>query len=184
MEGTPSLRPRASVLGRYGHCNVTLTRAAGSGYNGRMNISRVVAAAILVLLFTAGASVARAGHTLGTEWWFGAGVNSPDYNDGSIAVGRAGLGVTAWRTLAVGANAQADRDHWFGFGYAGVIAPAIGSLEPYGRFHYGRRDDNNDDYSQWSAGVRYGVETLKVYVEVFGIIRPGSGTGICLGITF
>ena len=121
---------------------------------------------------------------MGSEWWFGAGVNRPDYNDRYIAVGRAGVGLTVVEHFTLGANIQGDRDHWFGFGYVGVVLPAFGLVEPYGRFHYGRRDDINDDFMQWTAGLRYGVEEVKLYLEAFGIIEPGYGTGVCFGVTF
>ncbi|MDH4337521.1 MAG: hypothetical protein OEX18_09645 [Candidatus Krumholzibacteria bacterium] len=149
-----------------------------------MNIQRALLTTALASLLVTGASAARAGGALGMEWWFGAGVNRPDYNDRYIAVGRAGAGVTVLERFSLGVNVQADRDRWFRFGYAGVVLPAIGLVEPYGRFHYGRRDDIDDDFMQVTGGLRYGVDEVKLFLEVFGIIEPGYGTGVCFGVTF
>lgn len=156
-----------------------------------MHLSRVIAGLVLAVVLVVvpgvlpGAVVpARAGRDVGAEWWFGGGVNSPDYNEQEIVVIRAGGGVLLWERVSFGASAQADRDHWFGFGYAGVVLPAIGSVEPFGRIHAGRRDDSGDDVLQWSAGLRYGVPAAKFYLEVFEIIEPGDGIGACLGIVF
>jgi hypothetical protein len=149
-----------------------------------MNIQRAFAAAALAALFVVGASVARAGGAIGKEVWLGSGVNRPDYTEDYIAVFRVGGGLTAVERFTLGANLQADRDHWFAFGYVGVILPAFGLVEPYGRFHYGRRDDIDDDFMQWTAGLRYGVDEVGLYLEAFGIIEPGYGTGVCLGVIF
>jgi hypothetical protein len=149
-----------------------------------MNIQRVFAALSFAVLIVAGASAPRAGGVLGAEVWLGAGVVRPDYNDGYISVGRVGAGVTVVKHFDFGANIQWDRDHWFGFGYVGVVLPAFGSVEPYGRFHYGRRNDIDDNFTEWTFGLRYGTDTAKLFLEAFGIIEPGYGDGVNFGVTF
>jgi hypothetical protein len=149
-----------------------------------MNRWRLLLIAVpLFLTVVTGPAHARR-DTLGMEWWFGGGFHNPDYHDGAMVLGRGGLGLVVLSHVTLGANAQVDRDHWFGFGYAGAVLPAFGSVEPYARFHYGRRDDSSASVKQWTAGVRYGIETVKFYVEVFGIIEPGDDLGACFGITF
>jgi hypothetical protein len=127
---------------------------------------------------------ASAGRSVGTEWWLGGGFNRPDYRDGQVAVIRGGGGVLFFEHVGIGANLQADREHWFAFGYASIIFPAIASVEPYGRFHAGQRDDVDDTALGWTGGLRTGDGKVKLFVEAFGVIEPGYGTGVAIGITF
>ncbi len=118
------------------------------------------------------------------EWWFGGGFTRSDYHDLHLAVGRAGVGAMFLEHVALGANIQADRERWFWMGYAGVILPAIGMIEPYARFHAGRRDDVEDTALGWTAGFRVGQGAVKLFVEAHGILEPGYGNGGSVGISF
>lgn len=148
-----------------------------------MDTGRLLLAALAAAALAGFSSPACAGRTLGTEWWVGGGFNRTDYDD-NLALIRGGGGLLLFEHVTLGANLQADRERWFGFGYAGLLFPEIGGVEPYGRFHAGRRDDLDDDAFGWTGGVRYGPNAVKLYFEVFGVIEPGYGTGFCIGIAF
>lgn len=156
----------------------------GSGYNHRMDYRRVLVFALLAGVLAAAARSARAGRTVGSEWWLGGGFYKADYHEKQLAVIRGGGGLLVLERITLGACLQADREHWFGSGYAGVIFPVIGPVEPYGRFHAGQRNDGGDTVLGWTGGFRYGDTSVKLYVEAFGIIEPGYGTGVCIGFTF
>jgi hypothetical protein len=118
------------------------------------------------------------------EVWMTAGFVDPDYHDSPLAAGRAGGGIVAFTHVTAGASGQLDRDHYFYFGYVGVILPAIGVVEPYGRFHVGRRDDLDDTALGWTAGIRIGNGAASFLFEAYGVTEPGSCNGACVGISF
>lgn len=149
-----------------------------------MTIGRILIAGALGAALLLPGSPSTAGQTVGMEWWIGGGFVNADYYHEPIAVLRGGAGAVVLERFTIGANLQADREHQFGFGYVGLILPAIRSVEPYGRFHFGRRDDIDDTALGWTGGFRYGERALKIYLEAFGVIEPGYGTGACFGITF
>jgi hypothetical protein len=122
-----------------------------------------------------------------SELWLAGGFVEPDYPDTDeslFAVLRAGGGAKFLDRLTLGASTQVDRAHYFYFAYAGVILPPIGLVEPYGRFHAGRRDDVSDTALGWTAGVRLGDGNVFLMIEVHGVIEPGSADGASLGVTF
>jgi hypothetical protein len=143
-----------------------------------------IAGFVLVAVMLGSGVPARAGRSVNPEWWLSGGVIDADYHDSALAVARGGVGVRVLRRFSVGADVQVDRVHWFGFGYAGVTLPAFGLLEPFGRFQVGRRDDVSDTALEWSAGLAFGEESVKLTLEVFGVLEPGSATGVCFGFAF
>ena len=149
-----------------------------------MDLRRAVVCAAVAAVMSGVASAARAGDAIGTEWWFGGGFHDPEYHDGGMVTGRGGAGLVFLEHVDLGANLQFDRDRWFWFGYAGVILPAISSVEPFGRFHIGQRDDSSETNTQWSAGLRYGIPSVLFYVEVFRLIEPNEDKGACVGLIF
>lgn len=142
----------------------------------------VTGLAALTLALLPGAT--RADRVAAPELWFGGGFHDPEYHDGGMAVGRGGAGVLLKEHLSLGGCLQVDRDHWFWFGYAGVVLPAISGVEPFGRFYMGQRDDSGDTNTQWSAGVLFGIPSVRVYVEVFQLIEPNEDKGADVGLVF
>ncbi len=134
------------------------------------------------VLATAGP--ARAKRTVAPEGWISGGFVNPDYDPSPLAVGRAGLGLCFFDRLSLGGSVQVDRDHWFGFGYVGTTLPEIFYVETFGRFYVGRRDDISDTATSWSAGVRTGTSAVKLFADVHGIIQPGHGLGVSVGVSF
>ncbi len=156
----------------------TVTRVERAGRHGarcRWLILALVAS--LLSAAPAGAATAR------FEGWFGGGFVNPDYDPNPLAVARGGLGVRFVDHISLGGSFQADRDHSFGFGYAGLTLPET-LLEPFARFYAGRRDDVSDTAYGWSVGLQTGPGQVKLFADVHGIIQPGHGVGVCLGFTF
>lgn len=121
---------------------------------------------------------------IGKDIWLGAGASWPDYRDKAMACVRGGAGVLLARHFTLGISGQADRDHTWYFGDASVILPALGMLEPYGRFQIGRRDHAGENSMAWSAGVRLGEDTIRIFAEGYGIFEPEDNYGACFGISF
>jgi hypothetical protein len=122
---------------------------------------------------------------IGKEIWVGAGAVWPDYHDReAMAVVRGGVGMVIARHVTLGVSAQADRDRWYYFADTSVIFPAMGLIEPYARFQIGRRDDVDDTAMVWSAGVRTGEDSIRIFIEGFGVFEPAENYGGCVGISF
>lgn len=145
---------------------------------------RRLSVSLLAGLLVAAAWPARASRTIGSEWWLGGGFYKPDYNEEHLAVIRGGGGLLVLERITLGACLQADRERWFGSGYAGVLFPEISAVGPYVRFHAGQRNDVSDTVLSWTGGLRFGDRGAELYVEAFGIIEPGYGTGVCVGFSF
>jgi len=138
---------------------------------------------IPVSLFCARVPQARAG-ALKPEIWMSGGFVDASYHDSPLACARAGAGIEAFKHLTFGVCVQADRDRYFNFGYVGVVLPALGLFEPYGRFQAGRRDDLDDTALGWTAGLRVGNGTVNFLMEVHGVTQPGSSNGASVGVSF
>jgi len=121
---------------------------------------------------------------VGTDFWLAGGFTKPSYNVDILACLRGGLGVDFLGRFSVGASTQVDRERYFYFAYAGVVLPRLGVLEPYARFHVGRRDDVDDTALGWSAGFRVGNGVVNLFIEGHGILEPGYGDGASVGLSF
>jgi hypothetical protein len=149
-----------------------------------MTTLRFLGMCVLVVGLLATAQRAMAGRTVAPEGWMSAGFVNPDYDPSPLAVARAGLGIRFFDRLSLGASAQVDRDRWFGFAYVGTTLPELFYLETFGRFYVGRRDDISDTATAWSVGVRTGNSDVKLTAEIHGIIQPGHGLGVSIGVSF
>lgn len=149
-----------------------------------MHVRRVLllVAAVVGSLSIAIATDAGAA-SVGTEIWIGGGFSFPDYSDDVRACARGGLGVIFMDHVTLGISGQADREHFYYFGDTSVVGPALGLIEPYGRFQVGRRDDTGDTAMAWAAGLRMGDGMLYFFLEASDIFEPESDFGICGGIS-
>jgi hypothetical protein len=145
-------------------------------------VRRLMLVTLLAGCFS-GPAVVRA-DTLHAEFWLSGGVLKPEYSDSPLAIGRAGVGAVIAEYVMVGVGGMVDRDHYWGFGYAGLALPAIGELQPFGRLYAGKRHHADDTAMGWSAGIRTGPSYVQLFVEVIGIIQPGSGLGGAVGVSF
>jgi hypothetical protein len=147
--------------------------------------SRVPILLVLAIVFSLVLPVrASAQGTVGTEIWLGGGISWPDYADSGMASARGGLGVVFFRHLGIGISGQADRERYYYFADATLILPTTGLLEPYARFHIGRRDDTDDTATGWTGGVRMGEDAMRFFIEAHGIAEPEHVFGMSVGISF
>ena len=126
---------------------------------------------------------ARAGQVK-PEVWVSVGIVDTSYHDDILSCLRGGGGIQVFNHFTAGGSGQVDRDHYFFFGYVGVVLPALGIFEPYGRFHVGRRDDLDDTALGWTVGVRVGNGAVNFLIEAHGVTEPGSSDGASLGLSF
>jgi hypothetical protein len=148
------------------------------------NLTRLVTAAVAAaFVLSIPARFARAGGVGGDVWLTG-GFVSADYKDAYLACIRGGAGPEFLGRFSVGLSGQVDRERYFYFAYAGAVLPRVGMLEPYARFHAGRRDDVDDTALGWSAGVRIGNGTTYLLLEVHGVLEPGHSNGASMGVSF
>jgi hypothetical protein len=147
------------------------------------HLLRAVIALGVALTATFAAVPARSDGLCG-EAWLSAGFVDTDYHGTPLSCFRAGAGLLVLQRFSLGGNVQADRDRYFLFAYAGVVLPAIGLIEPYGRFHAGRRDDLDETALGWTGGLRIGNGTVHLYIEAHGVLEPGYSNGGSVGIAF
>jgi hypothetical protein len=143
----------------------------------------LVVLSIVVLAALLPPRAALAG-SVGTEVWVGGGASWLQGRDKPMACVRGGAGIVFARYFAIGASGHGDRDNSYYFADATVIFPKLGLYEPYGRFHFGRRDHSSDDAMGWTAGLRLGEDAVQIFLEGYGIIEPDENYGAVFGISF
>jgi len=149
-----------------------------------MRISKwILVTALAAAPLAANAPVSRAG-SVGSELWLAGGFVDADYSDYVKACIRGGAGATFFDRVGLGGSAQVDQIRYFYFGYAAVYFPQVGMLEPYGRFHVGRRDDIDETALGWTVGAGVGDGSVRVFIEAHGVYQPGYAYGASFGFSF